>query len=245
MPHRLKLIVAYDGAHFAGWQSQAGGNTIQDHLEARASTASPAHSVRVHGAGGRTPASMLWVNARTSMSRRKSWTRRALGARAQCVRCRRRFGFCKARVMLGDVSTRDFRPRAKPIATASGMLAFFHRSSIGAPGMCRLPRSGGIHQRGSAVFVGTHDFAAFAANRGKPEESTVRTIRRVDVQRRGSSITIEFAGDGFLYKMVRLMVGALVRCGLGKMPAGRIRELLRIAGKQHCGRAVRRRRRKG
>jgi tRNA pseudouridine38-40 synthase len=81
-------------------------------------------------------------------------------------------------------------------------------------------------------FVGTHDFAGFAANRGKsgperfrdtdlprggPEQSTVRTINSARVLQKGSCVTIEFDGNGFLYKMVRLMVGALVKCALGKM----------------------------
>jgi tRNA pseudouridine38-40 synthase len=66
-------------------------------------------------------------------------------------------------------------------------------------------------------FVGTHDFASFAANRGKPEPSTIRRINSVRVRQKGPCVTIEFEGDGFLYKMVRLMVGALVKCGVGKM----------------------------
>ena len=71
-------------------------------------------------------------------------------------------------------------------------------------------------QKAARHFVGTHDFAAFAANRGKPEESTVRTINSVRVRQNGSCVTIEFDGDGFLYKMVRLIVGSLVKCALGK-----------------------------
>jgi tRNA pseudouridine38-40 synthase len=58
---------------------------------------------------------------------------------------------------------------------------------------------------------------AFAANRGKPEPRTIRTINSVHVRKKGPCITIEFEGDGFLYKMVRLMVGALMKCALGKM----------------------------
>jgi tRNA pseudouridine38-40 synthase len=50
MPHRLKFIVAYDGTTFAGWQSQAGGDAIQDHLE-RAFEQICSTKVRVHGAG--------------------------------------------------------------------------------------------------------------------------------------------------------------------------------------------------
>src|SRR5262249_52742099 len=78
-------------------------------------------------------------------------------------------------------------------------------------------------------FVGTHDFAGFAANRGKPEQSTVRTIHCVRVRQNDPCVTIEFDGDGFLYKMVRLIVGALTKCALGKM---RIDE---IASGLHCG----------
>jgi len=65
-------------------------------------------------------------------------------------------------------------------------------------------------------FVGTHDFAPFAANRGKREQSTIRTIYSARVGQKGPCITIEFDGDGFLYKMVRLMVGSLVKSTLGK-----------------------------
>jgi tRNA pseudouridine38-40 synthase len=66
-------------------------------------------------------------------------------------------------------------------------------------------------------LVGTHDFGGFAANRGKPETTTIRTIYSVQVSQEGSCVTIDFDGDGFLYKMVRLIVGSLVKCSLGKI----------------------------
>jgi tRNA pseudouridine38-40 synthase len=78
-------------------------------------------------------------------------------------------------------------------------------------------------------FVGTHDFASFAANRGKPEPSTIRKINSVRVRQQGRCVRIEFDGDGFLYKMVRLMTGALVKCALGKV---RIEE---ITSRLHSG----------
>jgi tRNA pseudouridine38-40 synthase len=76
-----------------------------------------------------------------------------------------------------------------------------------------------ILQKAARHFAGTHDFAAFAANRGKPEESTIRTINSVRVRQKGPCVTIEFDGDGFLYKMVRLIVGSLVKCALGNVTA--------------------------
>ena len=84
-------------------------------------------------------------------------------------------------------------------------------------------------------FVGTHDFAAFAANRGKPEKSTVRTIYSVAVRRSGSCVMIDFDGDGFLYKMVRLIVGSLVRCALGKSRFEDVTDLLASTRAGHAG----------
>jgi tRNA pseudouridine38-40 synthase len=70
--------------------------------------------------------------------------------------------------------------------------------------------------RAAKFFVGRHDFVAFAANRGKEERSTMRTVEYVRVTGRRDLLEIEFSADGFLYKMVRLMMGAMARCALGK-----------------------------
>jgi tRNA pseudouridine38-40 synthase len=100
----------------------------------------------------------------------------------------------------------------------------YHRAGhIGSPLDLKILKAAAKH------FVGTHDFTAFAANRGKPEQSTIRTINSVRVRKKGPCLTIEFDGNGFLYKMVRLMVGALVKCALGKM---RVEE---IASRLHSG----------
>jgi tRNA pseudouridine38-40 synthase len=88
-------------------------------------------------------------------------------------------------------------------------------------------------KKAAKCFVGTHDFAAFAANRGKPEKSTVRTIYSVAVRRRGPFVMIEFDGDGFLYKMIRLIVGSLVRCALGKLRIEEVTDQLAAARISH------------
>jgi tRNA pseudouridine38-40 synthase len=71
-------------------------------------------------------------------------------------------------------------------------------------------------QKAAQQFIGTHNFAAFAANRGHTEPNTTRTIHSVRIQRRGACVNVEFCGEAFLYKMVRLMVGSIVQCALGK-----------------------------
>jgi len=86
-----------------------------------------------------------------------------------------------------------------------------------------------IFRSGAKHFIGTHDFASFAANRGKAEASTIRTINSVRVCEKGPCLTIEFDGNGFLYKMVRLIMGALVKCALGKESISEIPSRLRSA----------------
>jgi tRNA pseudouridine38-40 synthase len=89
-------------------------------------------------------------------------------------------------------------------------------------------------QTAAAYFAGRHDFSGFAANRAQSERDTVRTIHSVSVRRRGFLWTLEFEGDGFLYKMVRLMVGALTECATGKMELG---DLVRRLEHQQIGRS--------
>jgi tRNA pseudouridine38-40 synthase len=88
------------------------------------------------------------------------------------------------------------------------------------------PLDFGVMKSAAVQFVGRHDFAGFAANRGQPENDTIRTIYSVRIHRRGPCITIDFDGDGFLYKMVRLMVGSLVQIAGGKLPTDEIAEKL-------------------
>jgi tRNA pseudouridine38-40 synthase len=74
------------------------------------------------------------------------------------------------------------------------------------------------------MLLGRHDFYAFGATHGQgmEKENPVKELRRLDVRRRGKRITIIAEGSGFLYKMVRRLVGGLLRVGEGKMPPERL-----------------------
>jgi tRNA pseudouridine38-40 synthase len=81
----------------------------------------------------------------------------------------------------------------------------------------------------AAVLVGRHDFKAFSAlNGAEPGEAvdTVRNLRRLNLRVRGRSVRITAVGDGFLYRMVRSLVGALVSSGEGKLTPADIRAIL-------------------
>lgn len=70
-------------------------------------------------------------------------------------------------------------------------------------------------QTAAQYFLGEHDFSAFCANKNM-KKSTVRRIDSVSLKREGEELIFTVTGDGFLYNMVRIMVGTLVEVGLGK-----------------------------
>jgi tRNA pseudouridine38-40 synthase len=211
---RIKLIVAYDGTAFAGWQSQVHRNTVQDELE-RAFHKISGAPVRVHGAG-RTDAGVhaLAQCAHVDLPGRRlsagNWTKALNATLPPTLRVlRTRFVSPQFHARFSATGkTYRYRIWLAPILPPLELNRAWH---IPQPiDLDLLVRTGGM-------FVGKHDFAAFAANRGKREESTVRTISAVKVRRRTSDLAIEISGDGFLYKMVRMMVGAMIRVAIGKM----------------------------
>jgi tRNA pseudouridine38-40 synthase len=98
-------------------------------------------------------------------------------------------------------------------------------------GAWQVPRKLDLAAMRSAarLFLGTHDFKSLAASRNYEAESTVRTLTRCDIKRSGPLLTFVIAGDGFLYKMCRGIVGTLVQVGQRKIAAAEIKGIL--AGK--------------
>ena len=82
-------------------------------------------------------------------------------------------------------------------------------------------------KQGAQFFLGEHDFSAFAASRGKDAcENPLKHVWKVDVITRGEKLDFIVEGSGFLYKMVRSMVGALLDVGTGKLAPQEIYEIL-------------------
>ena len=237
---RLRLLVAYDGRPFRGWQSQAGGEAVQDFLEtAVGKLGGVADRVVVHGAG-RTDAGVhalgqvahADVPAATfaRFDEGGKWPAALNAHLPPAVRVLR----------AGRAPTPDWHARFSAVGKVYRYRIWnapaLHPLEIGRawhlPGALDVPRLAAA----ARVFVGRHDFAGFAASRGRPESDTVRTVHRATVTRRGSDgalVTLEFAGDGFLYRMVRLLTGTLARVGQGRMEEATLRDLLaRPAGRR-------------
>ena len=86
-------------------------------------------------------------------------------------------------------------------------------------------------------FLGKHDFSAFMAA-GSDVTDTVRTITYFAVQRQGEFVNFIVRGDGFLYKMVRIMVGTLLWIGTGRLPSGCIPEIIRSRDRSKAGKTA-------
>ena len=229
MSRRLKLIVAYDGRSFAGWQSQANGNAVQDHLEkafARVTTI----KVRVHGAG-RTDAGVhalaqcAHVDVPKTRLTTEQWTSAVnsyLPPTIRILRCRE----------IGTDFHARFSAKGKIYRYRIWNERYLPPLEFGRCWHIANALDIELMKRQVRFFIGRHDFAAFAANRGKGKEDTTRTIDRAILRQSGRCFTLEFSGEGFLYKMVRLMVGTLVQIGLGKLSGDVIQERLCAPKKQ-------------
>lgn len=208
----FKLILRYDGAHYHGSQLQIGVRTIQGVLE-DALEKVLGIKTRIH-ASGRTDAG---VHALGQVVHFKTST---------------------------DIPATELTPRLNEllpedirILSAAEMPLPFHSRYDATGKVYRYTiLNARIHGRYKAksahVFsgeldlermrkaachlIGAHDFSAFGVNPGREIENPVRTIKRLDLQREGHYVFIEVEADGFLYKMVRSIVGTLLNVGRGK-----------------------------
>lgn len=92
----------------------------------------------------------------------------------------------------------------------------------------------GRMQRAADAFVGEHDFSAFMAS-GSSVESTVRTVKYARVEREGDVITFTVAADGFLYNMVRIIVGTLIEVAYDRMTPEEITEVIASRDRRNAG----------
>lgn len=92
-------------------------------------------------------------------------------------------------------------------------------------------------RREARDFLGTHDFAAFSASRSDVED-TVRTITSFEVERRGNLVEFTVAGDGFLYNMVRILVGTLLYIHMGRASEGSIPDIIASGDRARAGKTM-------
>ncbi|HEY5553061.1 MAG TPA: tRNA pseudouridine(38-40) synthase TruA [Opitutaceae bacterium] len=209
---RWRAVCAYNGTGIGGWQSQKDGNSVQDFIERRLAVVLGVPA-RIHGSG-RTDAG---VHARAQVFHFDAeWTHGA----ATLERALRTGMPAGIQVTSVRAASADFHARF----SAKGKTYIYHleqgRADVFRDPFCWSlvrPLDVAAMQRAASVLRGRHDFKAFSAFGGEERESTVRDLTRLDVVGRGSRLRVVAEADGFLYKMVRSLVGALVAVGLGKL----------------------------
>jgi tRNA pseudouridine38-40 synthase len=237
---RFRLVVAYDGTHFHGWQRQdppgaPSLRTVQGVLEAAVATAVK-RRVIVMGAS-RTDSGVHGFGqvAAFTAETRIPVERMALAINARLPR--------DVRVRSAEVADPHFNPISDCVSKcyrysiAHGDLGtdgnlLFEKRYVWST---RHPLDHTRMAAAAAVLVGTHDFAAFAqASHGR--ETTVRSIYGCTViSPQPGRITIEVAGNGFLYNMVRIIAGTLVEVGRGKIDVAHVREALATCDRSATG----------
>jgi tRNA pseudouridine38-40 synthase len=228
---KLRITLAYDGRPWKGWQSQPGGETIQDQLEA-AVLKLTGQRTSLYGSG-RTDAG---VHARAQVAhfevtdcdwKMEAW-QRALNATLPL----------SIRVLHCEPVDDDFHARF----SAKGKVYEYRiwrgdqisPFEVGLAWHLHGALDMTLLSQGAQLICGPHNFARLSANRGdisevqrrENAEGLTRTIQRVEVHEEGDILRFEFEGDGFLYKMVRLMVGSLVHVARGRSSVDWIRELV-------------------
>ncbi len=98
----------------------------------------------------------------------------------------------------------------------------------------RYPLDEIILDKTAKDYIGTHDFKAFCAS-GSSVESTVRTVKNAAVERKGDTILFKVEADGFLYNMVRIMVGTLLGVNEGKIKADAVPHILLSGERENAG----------
>lgn len=222
-PQTFKLTLAYRGSDFYGWQRQDPHPTVQLALESALKKIF-GQSFPVAGSGR---------------------TDRGVHALAQVASCRLPITHPPATLLralnfhlppgVRVLSVLREKPKfhARFSAKEKTYLyrivnaPFLHPLEIGRAWHVPRPLDLKAVRRAARRLVGRHDFASFTSNPGYERESTVRRLRSIRIARKpGSVLELTFVGDGFLYRMVRNLVGALVKVGHGRLTVSDLQGIL-------------------
>ena len=230
---RVRMVVAYDGTAYRGWQLQPNGITIEQVLN-RELTALLKEPIAVIGAS-RTDSG---VHARGNVA--VFDTENRMPADKICFALNQRLPE-DIRVQSSEEVPADWHPR-KANCTKTYEYKVLNRK-ISMPlerlyaHFCYFNLDLDKMREAAAYLVGEHDFKSFCTVRTQAEE-TVRTIYSLDITKQDDMIAIRISGSGFLYNMVRIIAGTLLEVGMGAYPPEHVEEILDARDRQEAGRTA-------
>lgn len=227
---RIKLIVAYDGTNYCGWQTQINGITVEEVLN-------------------KTLSGLLKEDTRVIGASRTDSGVHALGNVAVFDTESKipgdKFSFALNQRLPEDIRIQescqvadDFHPRFCDTIKTYEYKILNRKFALPTERLYSAfvyyPLDVEKMQMAAAYLVGEHDFKSFCSS-GSQVESTVRTITDISVEKHGEMISIRVSGNGFLYNMVRIIVGTLMKIGLGVWEPERMEEILNACDRNAAG----------
>jgi tRNA pseudouridine38-40 synthase len=218
---RLALGISYRGGAYQGWQSQTGGQTVQDQLEAALCSfaAAPVRTV----CAGRTDAGVHGLNQVVHIDPPvqrdgASWVRGS------------------NRYLSRDIAVQWCQPvspsfHARNSARGRRYRYVLLESAVrpaletGLCGWVFRPLNAAAMNAAAAHLIGEHDFSAFRSSQCQAS-SPIKTLRAIEITRRGAYWRFDFDGSAFLHHMVRNIMGCLVAVGQGRHAAAWMHEVL-------------------
>ena len=227
---RVRLIVAYDGTNYHGWQIQKNAVTVEEILQ-QALCDLLQEPIELVGAS-RTDAG---VHDRGNVAVFDTHTR--IPAEKIAIAVNQRLPE-DIRVMQSEEVEEQFHPRY----AESEKTYEYHISNVPIQLPTRrlysyfvyLPLDVEKMQEAAKLFVGEHDFAGFCSAKSQVQ-TTVRTIYDCQVEKEGDEICIRVRGNGFLYNMVRIIAGTLVEVGLGRRKLSTVSQAIEKADRSLAG----------
>lgn len=213
MKKRIKLVVAYDGTNYCGWQLQKNGVTIEEILN-RELTALLKEPITVIGAS-RTDAGVHALGNVAVFD-----TENRMAADKICLAANQSLPE-DIRIQSSEEVSPDWHPRKANCTKTYEYQIVNRRISLPTERLyayfCYYPLDVEKMRQAAAFLVGEHDFKSFCTAKSNVED-TVRTIYCLDIKRDGDKIVLRVSGSGFLYNMVRILAGTLIRVGTGAYP---------------------------
>lgn len=227
---RIKMIVAYDGTNYCGWQIQNNGLTIEEVLN-KTLTELLKEKITVTGAS-RTDSG---VHAEGNVA--VFDTENRMPADKICFALNQRLPD-DIRILQSEEVAPDYHPRKQNCVKTYEYKIMNRKIEIPTLRLythfCYYPLDVDKMREAGAYLVGEHDFKSFCTARGQAEE-TVRTIYSLDIEKTGDLITIRIKGSGFLYNMVRIIAGTLMKVGMGVYPPSYVEEIIDARDRNAAG----------
>lgn len=230
MDYNYKMVIAYDGGRYEGFQRQRGRLTIQETLESFIQKVSE-EDVKII-ASGRTDAGVhakgqtvnFHIKKKLEEAEFKQQLNEELPEDLKIIKIEQvASGFHSRFDALSKTYCYTVDLRKRPCV-------FTRRYAYSVTEELDIEKM----RKAVGMLIGVHDFRSFSSEKRK-EKDTVRNLQNIDIVLENEYLKLYFTGEGFLYHMVRILTGTLIEIGLGKIDVQELPEIFRAKSRYCAG----------